>query len=148
MTVDTLKHTCRSEVTSSAMGRSCIRFEPIKRRFPSPTHRTAVRGRIAVPALPIEWTSYTFEQNITPKCNVMFSDVPSGTPLLFIVTISPWQDTLTPNCFSVCSIISVSSLSRILWIVVVPLDNALRSNKRLLRLLLPGNCTYRHYSYT
>src|SRR3569832_925066 len=116
----------RSAATRSPIGRSCIRATPLSSNSPSMSASAAVRGRIAVPALPRKRRAW--DAGARPPSPV--------TSTVELVCRMP-----QPKARSASSITRVSSESSRSRTIVVPLDKAASSSTRLEMLLEPGSTT-------
>ena len=114
----------RNASTKSPMGRSCMRATPLSVKSPPITARAAVRGRIAVPALPMK--------------NSMGAACCNCPPRPVTVKVVPASCTPHPSWRKAASITRVSSESSKSWTTVVPWQRAESNSTRLEMLLEPG----------
>ena len=128
----TLQPSCVRPSTRSPMGRSCMRGTPRSTKWPSSIARTAVNGRMAVPAFP--------RNRSVGDCGCLqLSGKQAAMPS--ICTVVPDCSTRQPICCSAINMTRVSSESSTPCSVVPPLHKPASSSTRLLMLLEPGNCT-------
>ena len=114
----------RNASTKSPMGRSCMRATPLSVKSPPITANAAVRGRIAVPALPMK--------------NSMGAACCNCPPNPLMVTVVPASCTPHPSWRNATSMTRVSSESSKSWTTVVPWQSAESKRTRLEILLEPG----------
>ena len=114
----------RKASTKSPIGRSCMRATPLSVKSPPKTAKAAVRGRIAVPALPMKNSMGCVCCNCPPK------------PVM--VTVVPASFTPHPSWRKAASMTRVSSESSKSWTTVVPWQRAESKSTRLEMLLEPG----------
>src|SRR3954454_7299543 len=147
----------RRASTRSPMGRSCMRATPETSKSPPRRARAAVRGRMAVPALPRKRRLAGGRPSPPPpprggegvRPGVGLLPLPlagegwgegRGIPVTSML-VAPRCTTLHPNARSASSITLVSSESSRSWMTVTPSDNAASSSTRLEMLLDPGRTT-------
>ncbi len=117
--------------TKSPIGRSCMRGTPRNSKRPpwvaAITARAAVRGRMAVPALPRNRSACATASLPARPCTCTVAP--------------PWRVMRQPSCSRAATMTRVSSESSRSWIWVVPSAKPASSRTRLEMLLEPGSCT-------
>ena len=128
----------RSASTKSPMGRSCMRGTPLSVKSPPITANAAVKGRMAVPALPMKNSMGAvgfFKAGVVPF------EVRCPKPVMQTLFVPSLGSTPQPNWRSAVNMTRVSSESRRSCTHVLPSHNADNSRTRFEILLEPGRIT-------
>lgn len=127
----TLQPSCVRPSTRSPMGRSCMRGTPRSTKWPSSTARTAVNGRMAVPAFP--------RNRSVGDCGCLQLSGKQASHAFDLHLVVPDCSTRQPICCSAINMTRVSSESSTPCSAVPPLHNPASNSTRLLMLLELGN---------